>query len=190
MMLWIFRLLKDLWEMRLNYWSLFLNKVETLLKALELFSYWLHLILVTILQSFSSFSWFHSITGVCSGRMLLRSLLASVRKRILSSDLIAALSAVYLDILMSEINWADVGISNRNESVFISFLPLTVSTHGTTKYHLMLFMRPTYCASVRHNIIPGVSFTMICISIHLVLALKHYSLILLKWSQHNSWWLH
>jgi hypothetical protein len=176
--------------MRLNYWSFLLNKVETLLKALELFSNWLHLILVTILQSFSSFSRFYCITGVCSGRMLLRSLSASVRKRILSSDLIAALSAVYLDILMSEINWADVGISNRNESVFISFLPLTVSTHGTTKYHLMLFMRPTYCASVRHNIIPGVSFTMICISINLVLALKHYSLILLKWSQHNSWWLH
>lgn len=176
--------------MRLNYWSLLLNKVETLLKALELFTNWLHLILVTILQSFSSFRWFHSITGISSGRMLLRSLLANIRKRILSINLIAALSAVNMRILMSEINRANVGISNRNESVFISFLPLTLSTHGTTKYHLVLFMGPAYCASVRHDIVPCVCFTMICISIHLVLALKHYSLILLKWSQHNAWWLH
>lgn len=177
--------------MRFNNGSLLLNKVKTFFKAFELFPDRLHLILLPILQSFSSFSWFKCITSICPGSLFLpRSLLASVWKRILSSDLIAALSTVQMSIFLSEINGTYIGVSNRNESVFIGFLPLTVCTHGTTKNHLVLFMRATHCAAFRHNIIASVCFTMIWISNQLILALKHYSLILLKWSQHNAGWLH
>lgn len=177
--------------MRFNYRPLLLNKVQTVLKPFEFLTNRLHLILVTVLKSFSSFGWLNGVTGILCSRSILSAvpLLTDIRKWILSCNLIAALSAVHLKIfLMGKINGANVGVSIRDVPIFIRFLPFTIRNRPT-KDHLMLFMGPANSASIGHNIIPRVSFTLTRIC-QLVLTLKHDSRVLLERSQDDARWMH
>lgn len=92
-----------------------------------------------------------------------------------------------LGVFLSKVNGANVGISIRDMPIFIGFFPFAVG-NGSTKDHLVLFMRLTDGTSIGHYIISRIcsALTRMMMIWQLALTLKIDARILLEGSQDDA----